>query len=102
MGIINLTPDSFFGCQSSRQPPWLDAAASPKRMLCDGATFLDLGLTHRARSYDDISVREENEDGLLPVVEAIVAGSLMRFAHGDTFRRFEFAEAAVKARGAYN
>jgi len=41
MGILNLTPDSFY--QSSRAASTQQALQQAERMLAEGATFLDLG-----------------------------------------------------------
>jgi dihydropteroate synthase len=68
MGIINLTPDSFYA--DSRKPVVADAAKQAEKMLNDSATFLDLGAYSSRPGADDISVQEET-DRLLPVVEAI-------------------------------
>src|SRR3954471_16030167 len=70
MGIINLTPDSFYA--GSRKPLVEDAVVQAGKMLADGATFLDLGAYSSRPGADDISIQEET-DRLLPVVEAIVA-----------------------------
>jgi dihydropteroate synthase len=93
MGIINLTPDSFFA--DSRQPVVVDALQQAEKMLTDGATFLDLGAYSSRPGADDISVQEET-DRLLPVVEAIVARFPDAFLSIDTFRA-AVAEAAIKA-----
>jgi dihydropteroate synthase len=39
MGIINLTPDSFYA--GSRQPAVADALQQAQKMLTEGAAFLD-------------------------------------------------------------
>src|SRR3954469_16060403 len=69
MGIINLTPDSFYA--DSRKPLVDEAVQQAGKMLADGATFLDLGAYSSRPGADDISVQEET-DRLLPTVEAIV------------------------------
>lgn len=93
MGIINLTPDSFYA--GSRQPAVTDALQQAERMLSEGATFLDLGAYSSRPNADDISVQQET-DRLLPVVEAI----LKTFPHAvlsiDTFRS-QVAGAAIQA-----
>lgn len=93
MGIINLTPDSFYA--GSRQPAVTDALQQAEKMLSEGAAFLDLGAYSSRPNADDISVQQET-DRLLPVVEAI----LKTFPHAvlsiDTFRS-QVAGAAIQA-----
>jgi len=93
MGIINLTPDSFYA--GSRKPTVDEAVQQVGKMLADGATFLDLGAYSSRPGADDISVQEET-DRLLPVVEAIVANYPEAILSVDTFRA-TVAEAAIKA-----
>src|SRR5471030_171262 len=93
MGIINLTPDSFY--VGSRKQGTEDALQQAEKILTEGATFLDLGAYSSRPGADDISVQEEM-DRLLPVVEAIAANFPDAVLSVDTFRA-EVAEAAVKA-----
>ncbi|MEO6149995.1 MAG: dihydropteroate synthase [Mucilaginibacter sp.] len=93
MGIINLTPDSFYA--SSRKPDVTEALLQAEKMLIEGATFLDLGAYSSRPGATDISVQEET-DRLLPVVEAISASFPDAVISVDTFRA-GVAEAAVKA-----
>jgi dihydropteroate synthase len=92
MGIINLTPDSFFA--DSRKPAVADALQQAKQMLADGVTLLDLGAYSSRPGATDISVQEEI-DRLLPAVEAIVQHHPNAVLSIDTFRS-EVAEAAIK------
>jgi dihydropteroate synthase len=93
MGIINLTPDSFFA--GSRKQNVEDALKLAGKMLDEGATFLDLGAYSSRPGADDISAQEET-DRLLPVVEAIVATYPDAVLSVDTFRS-KVAEAAINA-----
>jgi len=93
MGIINLTPDSFFA--DSRKPAVNDAVQQAGKMLADGASMLDLGAYSSRPGAEDISVQEEI-DRLLPVVEAIVKEHPEAVLSIDTFRA-KVAEEAVKA-----
>jgi dihydropteroate synthase len=93
MGIINLTPDSFFA--GSRKPLVNEAVAQAGEMLDYGATFLDLGAYSSRPGAVDISVQEET-DRLLPAVEAIVSRFPDAVLSIDTFRA-SVAEAAIKA-----
>lgn len=93
MGIINLTPDSFF--EGSRKPALDDAVKQAEKMLGEGATFLDLGAYSSRPGADDISVQEEM-GRLLPVVEAIAKNFPVAILSIDTFRA-TVAEAAINA-----
>jgi dihydropteroate synthase len=93
MGIINLTPDSFFA--DSRKPTVADALQQAGQMLADGAAMLDLGAYSSRPGATDISVQEET-DRLLPVVEAIVQTYPDAVLSIDTFRT-QVAEAAINA-----
>jgi dihydropteroate synthase len=93
MGIINITPDSFYA--GSRKPSADEALQQAGKMLAEGATFLDVGAYSSRPGAADISVAEET-DRLLPVVEAIVATFPDAILSVDTFRA-QVAEAAVKA-----
>lgn len=93
MGIINITPDSFYA--GSRKPLLNDALQQANKMLTDGADFLDIGAYSSRPGAEDISVQEET-DRLLPVVELIAANHPEAIISVDTFRS-AVAEAAVKA-----
>jgi dihydropteroate synthase len=91
MGIINLTPDSFY--EGSRKQGIDDALLTAQKMLDEGATFLDLGAYSSRPGADDISAQEES-DRLLPVIEAIAASFPDAIISVDTFRA-RIAEAAI-------
>lgn len=93
MGIINLTPDSFYA--GSRKPAVDEALTRAEKMLAEGVDFLDLGAYSSRPNADDISAQEET-DRLLPVVEAIVQKFPEAVLSIDTFRS-KVAEAAVHA-----
>lgn len=93
MGIINLTPDSFYA--GSRKPLLSEALLQANKMLADGADFLDIGAYSSRPGADDISVQEET-DRLLPVIELIAANHPDAIISVDTFRS-TVAEAAIKA-----
>lgn len=95
MGIINLTPDSFYA--GSRMSGTDAALQQAEKMLNEGADFLDLGAYSSRPGADDISVQEET-DRLLPAVEAIVSQYPDAVLSIDTFRA-QVAEAAIKAGG---
>ena len=93
MGIINLTPDSFF--EGSRKQNAEEALKQAEKMLNDGASFLDLGAYSSRPGAIDISAQEET-DRLLPAVEAISANFPEAILSIDTFRA-KVAEAAINA-----
>jgi dihydropteroate synthase len=93
MGIINLTPDSFYA--GSRKPLIVEALQQAEKMLEEGASFLDLGAYSSRPGADDITVQEETER-LLPAVEVIAANFPDAVLSIDTFRA-SVAEAAIKA-----
>ncbi|MCO5945361.1 dihydropteroate synthase [Mucilaginibacter flavidus] len=93
MGIINLTPDSFYA--GSRKQGIDAALQQTEKMLDEGADFLDLGAYSSRPGADDISIEEET-DRLLPVVEAIAKRFPDAILSIDTFRA-PVAEAAINA-----
>jgi len=93
MGIINLTPDSFYA--GSRKQGMEDALQQAEKMLMEGAAFLDLGAYSSRPGADNISVQEET-DRLLPVVELIAARFPQAILSIDTFRS-QVADAAIGA-----
>jgi len=93
MGIINLTPDSFYA--GSRKQDITTILTQAEKMLTEGATFLDLGAYSSRPGAEDISLQREM-DRLLPAVEAIVAKFPDAVLSIDTFRS-QVAEAAVNA-----
>jgi dihydropteroate synthase len=91
MGIINITPDSFYA--ESRKTGIADVLQQAEKMLANGATFLDIGAYSSRPGATDISVQEET-DRLLPVVEAIVSTFPDVVISIDTFRA-KVAEDAI-------
>lgn len=93
MGIINITPDSFYA--GSRRQDASSALEQAGKMLAEGADFLDIGAYSSRPGATDISEQEEI-DRLLPIVEAIIRNHPDAILSIDTFRS-KVAEAAVKA-----
>jgi len=93
MGIINVTPDSFFA--GSRKTNVSDAVFMAEKMLNDGADLLDIGAYSSRPGATDISPQEET-DRLLPVIEVIVKRFPEAVLSVDTFRA-SVAEVAVNA-----
>ncbi len=93
MGILNLTPDSFY--PGSRLNSSEEAVRKAEQMLADGADILDIGGYSTRPGAAEVSAQEE-QDRILPAIEAI----LQRFPEAvisvDTFRA-SVAEASVAA-----
>ena len=93
MGILNLTPDSFFA--GSRVASEKDLLARAEAMLQAGAAVLDLGAYSTRPGAEDIPEAEETRR-LLPAVEVLRKEFPQAFLSADTFRA-GVAEAAVQA-----
>ncbi len=92
MGILNLTPDSFYAGSRLLTGP---VVATAEKMLADGATFLDVGGYSTRPGAADISPAEE-ADRVLPAIDAILADFPDAFISVDTFRA-SVARQAVEA-----
>ena len=93
MGILNLTPDSFFA--GSRVASERDLLGRAEAMLAAGAAVLDLGAYSTRPGAADIPEAEETAR-LLPAVAALRRAFPQAFLSADTFRA-GVAEAAVAA-----
>lgn len=94
MGILNLTPDSFFaGSRMSGDRELL--LASAKKMIHDGADMLDLGGYSTRPGATEVSAQEEL-DRVVPAVKAIRREFPEIPISVDTFRS-QVARAAVTA-----
>lgn len=93
MGILNVTPDSFF--DGGRHNGLNEAVAHAHQLIEQGADILDIGAYSSRPGAADISTQEEL-DRILPVVEAIVAGLPGVILSIDTFRA-AVARATVRA-----
>ena len=93
MGILNLTPDSFFA--ASRVASEKDLLTRAEAMLQAGAAMLDLGAYSTRPGAEDISEAEETQR-LLPAVAALRKEFPQAFLSADTFRA-NVAAAAVAA-----
>jgi dihydropteroate synthase len=82
MGILNITPDSFF---AGSRIPLEKTVEIAQKMLADGATFLDIGGYSTRPGAADISPTEE-ADRVLPVIEAIIKSFPDALISVDTFR----------------
>jgi dihydropteroate synthase len=95
MGILNITPDSFFlgsrFTSSSNQ-----ITDNVGKMIANGAVFIDIGGYSTRPNADHVCVSEEI-DRVLPVIELIVQGFCNKVVISiDTFRS-KVAREAVKA-----
>jgi dihydropteroate synthase len=92
MGILNVTPDSFYAGSRVENQKLQDTAG---QMLADGATFLDVGGYSTRPGAFDISVEEEL-DRVLPAVEIIRQHFPEAHLSIDTFRA-RVADQAISA-----
>jgi dihydropteroate synthase len=92
MGIINVTPDSFF--EGSRRKGTIDLLKTAELMLEDGANFLDIGGYSSRPNADDISVEEELSR-VVPAIKQIHREFPSAHISIDTFRS-EVARQAVE------
>lgn len=93
MGILNLTPNSFF---DGGQHNSIDAAlAQTEKMISEGATFIDVGGASSKPGVEEISTGEELKR-VLPVIEKISQTFPDIFISIDTYRS-EVAHQAVAA-----
>lgn len=92
MGIINVTPDSFYDGGKTTHVEQILAQAG--QMIAEGATFLDVGGYSSRPGADDVSISEEL-DRVLPAIEAILQQHPEALISVDTFRA-EVARQAVE------
>ena len=92
MGILNVTPDSFFTGSRVAAEKLVETV---RKMLSDGATLLDVGGYSTRPGAADVSPAEES-DRVLPVIEAILAEFSDALISIDTFRA-SVARQAVEA-----
>ncbi|MDH5608350.1 MAG: dihydropteroate synthase [Cyclobacteriaceae bacterium] len=93
MGILNITPDSFFGASRMKD---LDATLQKAAtMLDEGATFLDVGGYSSRPGAADVGIEEELKRVLEPIRQLHQAFPAAVISI-DTFRR-QVAEKALEA-----
>jgi dihydropteroate synthase len=93
MGIINLTPDSFF--EGSRSSSIQDAVAQAGKMLEEGATILDIG-GQSTRPGAQLIGAEVEQERVVATIKAIVQQFPEAILSIDTFHA-SVARAAVEA-----
>ena len=83
MGILNITPNSFFdgGSNSSEK----EILAKVEKMLSEGATFIDIGAYSSKPSAEFVS-EEEELNRIVPVVQLLVKHFPAILISIDTFR----------------
>jgi dihydropteroate synthase len=93
MGIVNLTPDSFYDGGKWQHPE--QVVAQVQQMLAEGATFIDVG-GYSSRPNASPVTEEEECQRVVPIIENLVQNFPDLFISVDTFRS-SVAEAAVQA-----
>jgi dihydropteroate synthase len=96
MGILNITPDSFYG--GSRYDTDEEIIGAAGRMLEEGAAFLDVGGYSSRPGAVDISIEEEGRR-VINAIKLIVGAFPDAIVSVDTFRS-EIALRAVLEAGA--
>jgi dihydropteroate synthase len=93
MGIINITPDSFYS--NSRQLNLHAAVLKAEQMIEDGATIIDIGGQSTRPGSNIVSAGEEIQR-CIPVIESIKKAMPQSFISIDTYYA-QVAKAAVEA-----
>jgi dihydropteroate synthase len=91
MGILNVTPDSFYGGSRFAEP--LGILKQVEKMIIEGADFIDVGGYSSRPGATDISEKEETER-VLPTIQSIQKEFPDAIISIDTFRS-EVAKQAV-------
>jgi len=91
MGILNVTPDSFY--DGGRYTGSNAILARAETMLREGATFLDIG-GYSTRPHAPEVTTEEEHQRVMPVIQAVRKAFPDCFISVDTFRA-SIAEAAI-------
>lgn len=93
MGILNVTPDSFF--EDSRSSKLDDVLRKVEKMLSEGADFIDVGGMSTRPGAIEISEDEELKR-VIPVMEVLISEFPELLISIDTYRS-SVAKEAVKA-----
>lgn len=83
MGIVNLTPDSFYA--QSRMTHGKALLHAVEHMLAEGADFIDMGGYSSRPGAEDISEMEERKR-VIPAVRSVIAHFPEALISVDTFR----------------
>ena len=93
MGILNVTPDSFYdGGRYEQEDHWLRQS---ERMLSEGASIVDVGGMSSRPGAKTLSAQEE-ADRVLPVIASILKAFPKTILSVDTWRA-EVAQQALEA-----
>lgn len=92
MGIVNVTPDSFYDGKKNRSVN--DLLQKAEKMLVAGATILDVGGQSTRPGAEKVSLSEEF-DRVIPLIKALHAQFPETIISIDTFRS-EVAKAAIE------
>ncbi len=93
MGIVNLTPDSFFeGSRAEKSKSKLDVLVT--KHIAHGASFLDVGGYSSRPGAAEVSIQEEM-DRVVPAIDWIVSNYPEILISVDTFRS-KVAKEAIK------
>lgn len=93
MGIINVTPDSFY--DGGKTYSEKEILKQTKKMLSEGATFLDIGGYSTRPGADEISENEETQR-VVEAIESILKNFPETLISVDTFRS-EVVKKAMEA-----
>jgi dihydropteroate synthase len=93
MGILNVTPDSFY--ERSRMDNSENLVQTAKQMIREGAIILDIGGYSSRPGADEVSIEEEI-NRVVPAIKVLASEIKDVIISIDTFRS-EVAEAALKA-----
>jgi dihydropteroate synthase len=83
MGILNVTPNSFF--DGGKYKNESEILSQVSKMLIDGATFIDIGAYSSKPNADFVSEEEELQR-IVPIVNLILENFPETLISIDTFR----------------
>jgi len=93
MGILNVTPNSFF--DGGKYKNESEILSQVRKMLNDGATFIDIGAYSSKPNADFVSEEEELQR-IVPIVNLILENFPETLISIDTFRS-EVAKACIES-----
>ncbi|MDI1316935.1 dihydropteroate synthase [Flavobacterium sp.] len=93
MGILNVTPNSFF--DGGKHSDEKSVLSQVKKMLLDGAAFIDIGAYSSKPSAEFVS-EDEEISRLIPIVELVLKHFPETLISIDTFRA-NVAKAGIKS-----
>lgn len=93
MGVMNVTPDSFF--DGGKYKNEYEIVTRAGKILTEGATFLDIG-AYSSRPGADFVSEQEEIDRIVPAIEIILKHFSEALLSIDTFRA-EVAKASIES-----